>query len=429
MCPCFLLRQLGGVDLDRGGKAPAQVGQRVVKEGHTRFKGVGHRDVVVGHQEAVEECSELEFKGPADSVEDLLFRGCAGITFPAAGHDGVEALSPTFEHRKHVAGKQVCQFIMRKQSMPGMEQCIFVGGLVRGGQPGSVPPGIAGEEFITTGAGKADLDELAGEFRDVPVLVTHAHAWVIHVPRNLFHGSGHVAGMEDDRVMLGLEQVGELLGECSFIKALLDAVYIRQVEAAREGVQPGDAATGCGDDRAAVHAAREVGTDRYITDQLTGDCVLECRRDAWRFGVDCCSVLSRIGKPIEVALDVRIGACPRLEPEEVTRREQFNLFPDGPGSKGVLEGAVLDESLGADRGWNHARGEERLGLRGECQVVSCDREVDRLHAETISHDEQFVLDAIVDREGEHAVEPVDAARALAFPEPENDLGIRCRLER
>ncbi len=98
--------------------------------------------------------------------------------------------------------------------------------------------------------------------------MAHAHPRVVHVPGDLFHGGRHVAGVQDDVVVLRLQDVGELLRQLPLVEALFDAVDVGQVETGGEGQQPRDRAAGHGHDRAAVHAAGEERAHLDVADQL-----------------------------------------------------------------------------------------------------------------------------------------------------------------
>ena len=63
--------------------------------------------------------------------------------------------------------------------------------------------------------------------------MAHAHARIVHVPGDFFHGRRHVAGVQHHVVVLRLQDVGELLRQLPLVEALLDAVDVGQVEAGR----------------------------------------------------------------------------------------------------------------------------------------------------------------------------------------------------
>ena len=72
---------------------------------------------------------------------------------------------------------------------------------------------------------------------------------------------------------------------------------------------------------------------------------------------------------------------------------------------------------------------QRLELRAEDQgpIVECGV-VERLHAESVAREEERLLVAIPQREGEHAAELLDAILAPRFPGVDDDLGVALRVK-
>lgn len=68
-----------------------------------------------------------------------------------------------------------------------------------------ISPGISRKKFITPGAREANFDKPSGQLGHVPVLMTHFHPGIVHVPRNLVHHRRHIAGMKHNVIMLGLK--------------------------------------------------------------------------------------------------------------------------------------------------------------------------------------------------------------------------------
>ena len=75
--------------------------------------------------------------------------------------------------------------------------------------------------------------------------------------------------------MLRLEHVGHQLGASPLVEAKLDAGGGVQIEATGEGANIGQLFRGKRGDRAGIHAARQVGADIDIADQLPVDGLAE----------------------------------------------------------------------------------------------------------------------------------------------------------
>src|SRR5207249_11520362 len=97
-----------------------------------------------------------------------------------------------------------------------------------------VAPWVAAKELVAPGAGQDNLDEPAGEPRNVEVRITLADAQILQVPNQLRQYPFHVAGVHHHLVVLGLQQVREKLGAAAFVEAELQTRRGAQIESLRE---------------------------------------------------------------------------------------------------------------------------------------------------------------------------------------------------
>src|SRR5207249_9261743 len=72
------------------------------------------------------------------------------------------------------------------------------------------------------------------------------------------------------------------------------------------------------------------------------------------------------------------------------------------------------------------RAQNRLDLRREQELVRRERVVQRLDAEPIAREEQPPPGPIPEREGEHAIQALDAALAIVFVRVHDRLGVAAR---
>jgi hypothetical protein len=258
--------------------------------------------------------------------------------------------------------------------------------------------------------------------------VAHADAGVIHVPGDLLHGRRHVAGVQDDVVVLGLQQVGELLGEPPLVESLLDPVDVGQVEAAGEAVQTRDGASGHGHDRAAVHPAGEIGPHRDVRDELAPHRPLEkagqLLDDALGVGEPWVHLGKARVEPAQRGLALGAGA----HGERLAGAEDLDLAPERAVAVEILEGEVLDERLGVERGIQQPAGEDRLGLAREDQGSIDASVVERLDPEAVTGEGQRVGLPVVDGEGEHAVQAGKRRGPFLGPQRQQHLRVRPRRE-
>jgi hypothetical protein len=90
----------------------------------------------------------------------------------------------------------------------------------------------------------------------------------------------------------------------------------------------------------------------------------------------------------------------------------------------VTVGEEILDPLRARQAAQQGMGEQPLELRGEDQGAVGQLGVEeRLHTEPVASEEQRVRHAVVNGEGEHAVELVEAIGAPAGPALEDDLGV------
>ena len=115
--------------------------------------------------------------------------------------------------------------------------------------------------------------------------------------------------------------------------------------------------------------------------------------------------------------------------EEVRRGPQLpHAREERPLAEAVLEGEVLLERIRV-RLRDDPGLEKRLDLGGEEHPLAVLVDVERLLAEAVAGEEQPALAAVVDREREHPVRPLEHPDAVLRVEGEQHLGVRVRPER
>src|SRR6185312_5647103 len=71
--------------------------------------------------------------------------------------------------------------------------------------------------------------------------------------------------------MLGLKMIGEQFRVAPLVEGALEPLDGRHLEPRREGHEPRYVPRRASDDRPRIHAAREIGTDRNVRDELALD--------------------------------------------------------------------------------------------------------------------------------------------------------------
>ena len=107
-------------------------------------------------------------------------------------------------------------------------------------------------------------------------------------------------------------------------------------------------------------------------------------------------------------------------------RTPFRMVRGG-GDDGVPAHVVVQRHR-VDRRVNSVRAHQRRQGRGKAQRAVRLRQVQRLDAEAVAHQREAPAVALVDGEGEHAVEALDRARAPLGPGLDDDLGVAGRGE-
>ena len=177
-----------------------------------------------------------------------------------------------------------------------------------------VTPRIAAEQLVAARSGEHDLDELRCELGGVEVRIALADARLLEMPHEPPHHALHVARLEHHLVVLGLEQVREVLGPFALVERELEARRRAQVESDGEGVQPLDLGRRERGDRARVGSAAEVGPDRHVGDELAVDGLAEQ-------AIELLEVLllgRRVGGLAEAEVPVALGGSPTRSPTSIT---------------------------------------------------------------------------------------------------------------
>ena len=99
---------------------------------------------------------------------------------------------------------------------------------------------------------------------------------------------------------------------------------------------------------------------------------------------------------------------------------------NGIGHVSVVK--IFEQALGVDYGEFGGNGEDRFDFRSEVEISVVERIVKRLFAKAVAREGQFAFGLIVDGEGEHATQFLDAVGAHFFVEMNNDFGVGVGVE-
>src|ERR1039458_2535976 len=112
-----------------------------------------------------------------------------------------------------------------------------------------------------------------------------------------------------------------------------------------------------------------------------------------------------------------------LKLEQVSGRELMNSGKRGNGIGHISVIKIFEQSLGVDYGEFGRDGEDRFDFGSEVKISVVERIVKRLLAQAVAGEGQFAFGLIVDGEGEHATQFLDAVGAHLFVEMNNDFGV------
>src|SRR5258708_8518674 len=103
----------------------------------------------------------------------------------------------------------------------------------------------------------------------------------------------------------------------------------------------------------------------------------------------------------------------------------------GERGNGSGEGCViknLEQGLGVDFGEVGGDGKDRFNFGSEVEISLVERIVKRLLAQAVAGQDQFAFGLVVDGEGEHATQFLDAVGSHFFVEMNNDFGVAVGAE-
>ncbi len=202
----------------------------------------------------------------------------------------------------------------------------------------------------------------------------------------------------------------------------LEADARGHVEADGERVEVRQRLRRQGRDAAGIHAAREVGADRDIGDQLAIDGLA-------KQPVEFFEVLL-VRRAVEAIAEVEVPVA--LRPKRARLRGQEDAVPGSQQlhsgeqravGEDVLEGEVLEQMRQAHRRSEPVMLQQRLDLRAEDDHGPDLGVVQRLDAVSITREEQLTPTPVPDGEREHAVEALDAFGSPVRIGVEHDLGV------
>ncbi len=318
--------------------------------------------------------------------------------------------------------------VLRQQPLPEAVVLVHVVVEVLVHHGAVVAPGVAAEQLVAAGARERHLHEARGQLGGVEVGVALPHARLLEVPGQARHHALHVAGLEDHLVVLGVEQVGHVLGLVALVEGQLEPGRRAQVEADRERLQLLELARGERGDRARVHAPAEIRADRHVRHELAVDRLVE-------EAVQLLQVLSGVAGLVglgEVELHVvprRADAVAGVHAHHRPGGEQGGAPEQRAVGEQVLEREVLRQRLEVQLGAPGRVREHALDLGGEHERLAEPRPVERLDPEPVARQRETPLVAVPDGQREHPVEALERLFAPGGERVEHDLGVAGRAER
>jgi hypothetical protein len=212
----------------------------------------------------------------------------------------------------------------------------------------------------------------------------------------------------------GAERAGGVGGP----RALVAAALVREADRERARRLGGALADGRHDGRR-IDAAAQEGAVAHVGHQLPLHRGHDLGAQLLGQLVDrrACELLSR-----RSAVAVRPGRA-ALEHEHPRRRQLRDAFEDRARRRHEAPGQHVLERHAVDPRSRHARREQRPDLRGGGEAAAVRPPVQRLDSEGIAGQHETVVGGIPEREGEDAVEVVDAARAVLLVGVDDHLGV------
>src|SRR5579884_2104109 len=166
--------------LERSGEAEREFDELVVEEGDASLERVGHAQLVLHDEQAVQERLELEVERGVEVVVPALEP--TGPAVKGAAEDIVRRVVPELPQDGTV--EEIRFLLVGNEPLPeGVIPAQVVLAVVGDGRV--VPPRVAAEELVAARSGEDDLDELARQPGDVVVRIALADAQVLQVPDQL----------------------------------------------------------------------------------------------------------------------------------------------------------------------------------------------------------------------------------------------------
>lgn len=349
---------------------------------------------------------------------------CAGPVTPTAS---AYPSAPLFDRLASVARAERtrCPVHLRPDARQRAEEALAQEGRDHSTQPLFLmledEAAIARESLVRTVARQRDRDLFAREF---------AHAvgrQGARVGEGLVEHVGdlvdqfEVARRDGARAVIGREALGNLLRISRFVER-------RLIEADRAGLHRLRARFGHQrDDRAAVDPARQKGAERNVGDHAVCDGGAHQMDQMFgRLALARPDALRKIGRPPARRCRDRLAA---FEQQEMSRGQ----FLD-PRDDAIVVGNITERDKILDRRQIRLLPQQRvakkplkLRRKGD-RAVGQSHEVQRLHAQPVAREEQASAPVIVDRKGEHAVQPRKALRSPLPPRGDDHLCIAARPE-
>src|SRR5881396_2603272 len=278
---------------------------------------------------------------------------------------------------------------------------------------------VTEEQLVGALAGQHDLDVVAGEARhEREGDAGRGGDGLVLVPDEPRQGLEELIGRERHLAVLGADPVGdeprpgELVG-ARLVEADRERAYGLAHHSRHQHRQ-----------RTRVDAAGEEQPERDIRHQVAangGGQVLAQTRGTLR---EAGGRLVERGRQLPVA--ARPDPLPGRPRQRPPGEQRFDVAEERLRSGHRARGEELGNDRGVERRPAREGGQNRLDLRREQELVPRERVVQRLDAEPIAREEQPPPGPIPEREGEHAIQALDAALAIVFVRVHDRLGVAAR---
>src|SRR5208337_3007584 len=278
---------------------------------------------------------------------------------------------------------------------------------------------VSGKHLVTTVTGKGYGYMLAGHLRNV---IGGQHG---RIAERFFERTGEqvdgldYVGFEDHLMMIG----GETLSDDAGVVSLVEIV---PGETDAEGLDgAGTGAGHHGDHGGRIDSAAEESAERDVGDEADARGFEQAAFQLFQALFVALGEIGIVGRQVPILADADL---PVLEFQQMPGRKFMNSGERGNGIGNVAEIKIFEQGLGIDFGEFGSDGEDRLDFGCEVKIPFVKRVVQRLLAQAVARQDQLALGLVVDGEGKHAAQFLDAVGAHFFVEMNDDFGIGVGVE-